>query len=487
MPPFTPLIINGQQVPSSTNATFDVRNSFSGKVVGQSASASSEDCKAAVEAAATAFKTWEHTTFEERRAIFLKAADIVSTSAFKDKVVQAVREETASTESWGVFNWAVAAGLLRTYADCVNQLVGQTLPSAVSGGKLETQRKAIGVVLAIAPWNAPFVLALRAVGIPLICGNTVVLKSSEYSPRTIALVVELLQEAGLPNGVLNFVSMSRETAPTLTAELIAHPLVRKINFTGSDRIGRIIAVEAAKHLKPCVLELGGKAPVIVLDDADIPQAAQAITWGSMLHSGQICMSTERVIVQKGVSAALISAVEDLCKTLKAGDGATGSTAKLSALFTEGSAENVLGLVREAVSSGAELLLGNLQREGAVVQPHLVKGVNPGMRLWHTETFGPVVVFAEVDTIDEAIDLANASDYDYSLTSSVWTSNIYSAQTVVARLRAGYININGATIHSEPLAGLRGIGGGSGYGNFDVENFTNLCVVVTHPLGREYRL
>jgi len=338
----------------------------------------------------------------------------------------------------------------------------------------------MGVIFGIAPWNAPFVLTIRAIAIPLICGNTVVLKSSEFSPRSQSLAIQLFHEAGLPNCVLNYVSMSRDSAPELTAQIIAHPLVRKINFTGSDRVGRIIATEAAKHLKPTVLELGGKAPAVVLNDASITDAANTIVFGAMLHSGQICMSTERVIVQSGAAEPLIAQMQSLCQSLTAGDP---KTSKIGPLFTQGSAENVVGMISEARKAGAEVLLGDVVRDGAVVRPHIVKGVKPGMRLWERESFGPVISVAVVDTPEEAVELANATSY--SLSASLWTNDMYLAQRIAPLIRAGYTNVNGPTFHSEPLVSVAGLGGSSGYGHFGIDDFTDKRVVTTWPLGREY--
>ncbi|KAG6915346.1 hypothetical protein DXG01_012020 [Tephrocybe rancida] len=473
----TPLFINGERKLSAV--PFDVINPASSLVVGQSANASSEDCQAAVNAAASAFKTWEHSTDSERRAIFLKAAELIATDKYKNMVNEAIQSETAAQESWCILNYTVAGHILRTCAGLVGQLKGEILPSVVPGAKLEVHRRAIGVMqvlcyffmllvlfcplsLSIAPWNAPLILSLRAVAIPLICGNTVVLKSSEYSPRSQAIVFELLHEAGLPPGVLNYISVSRKDAPARTAELIAHPAVRKVTFTGSDRVGRIIAVEAAKHLKPCIFELGGKAPVIVLNDADVSAAARAITTGAFTYSGQVCMSSERVIVQANIAPRLVAAVRDLAKDLEG---------KLGPLFNEGSAENVVSMVKESLNGGAELLLGDLTRQRGVVQPHLVKlaykgsDTGKGLRVWEQESFGPgnnisyhsekpqtlitlftVLVFVTVDTVDDAVELANASEY--SLTAAVWANDVYAAQGVAARVRAGFVNINGSTIHTE---------------------------------------
>ncbi|KAF8156920.1 Aldehyde/histidinol dehydrogenase [Crassisporium funariophilum] len=486
MPPLTQLYIDGQFVPSSNGATFEVRNPYSGQVVGHSSSASSSDCKAAIEAAAKAFKTWESTSMNQRRDIFLKAADLVKTEKYVTKIMASVQEETSAAEYWGTFTWIGTSNFLRTQAGMLDQLKGETFPSgSIPGAQVVAQRRAMGVIFGIAPWNAPFTLSIRAIAVPILCGNTAILKSSEVSPRSQSIVVELFEEAGLPPGVLNFISMSRDSAPTLTAEIIGHPLVRSINFTGSDRVGKIIAMEAAKNLKPCVLELGGKAPAIVLNDANVAEAAKAIAYGSMAHSGQICMSTERVIVQRGIADQLISKVKELVRPLKAGDLTNDPSASLGALFAGSSADNIVAMIRDAKAEGAEVLLGDITKQGPVIQPHLLKNVKPGMRIWDRETFGPVAVFAIVDSIDEAIEMANASEY--SLSASLWTSDLFEGQGIASQIRAGCTNINGPTVHSEPTDGLLGLGGASGYGRFHIENFTDKRVIVIHPLGRKYPL
>ncbi|KAJ7484216.1 Aldehyde/histidinol dehydrogenase [Mycena latifolia] len=448
MPPFTPLFIDGQQAPASDNATFAVYKTSAAAAVGTSASASSADCIAAVEAAGRAFKSWEKTTPYARRDIFLKAAALLGSEHWQELVPQTIMEETACTPVWAAVDYGSAAPMITTIASFANNLTGTTFMSAsVPGMQCVMEQRAMGVIFGIAPWNGPFTLAIRAVAMPIMCGNTVVLKSSEYSPRTQALVAQLFHEAGLPNGVLNLISISRENAPALTAEIIAHPLVRKINFTGSDRVGRIIAMEAAKHLKPTVLELGGKAPAVVLNDASIPDAANAIVFGGMIHSGQVCMSTERVIVQRGAAEALIAHIKSLAASLTV--GSDPHSTMLGPLFTEASAENVVSMITEAQSAGAEVVLGDLAREGAVVRPHLVMGVKPGMRLWERETFGPVIALAVVDTLEEAVELANASDF--TLSASLWTSDMYMAQRIAPLIRSGHTNRELAQKPHEPHA------------------------------------
>ncbi|KAI0642107.1 aldehyde dehydrogenase [Trametes meyenii] len=475
-PPFTPLYIDGEWRPSSTGATFDVRNPTSGNIVGTAAAATPEDCAAAVQAAARAFKTWEHSHLSVRRDILLKASDFLTAKG--DEIRAALREETAGTDDWLWVNYEWSVDQMRDIASVTMRLRGETAPSIIPGGQAITQRRAIGPILSIVPWNAPMILCLRAVAVPIVCGNTVVLKTSEMSPRMQAILVEAFAKAGLPAGVLNCLSTSKEDAAARTTELIANPAIRKVNFTGSDVTGRLIAIEAAKYLKPCVLELGGKAPVVVLDDADIPRAARAITSSALLHSGQICMSTERVIVQRAVADVLLRHLQGLFSRIKAGDPHADPSAHIGAVFNQGSAENAINMIKDAVKDGAKVLVGDLTRQGAILQPHLVVDAKPGMRIWDRETFAPVVILAVADTVDEVIDLANASDY--SLISAVWTKNVHKAFDVAARLRAGTSNINGPTVHVEPMRENGGLGGSTGYGLFMIDDWTQLRMIVLHP-------
>ncbi|KAJ7598561.1 aldehyde dehydrogenase domain-containing protein [Mycena floridula] len=479
-PPLTRLYINGKSTSEDQQSTFDVLNPYTKELVGTCVSASLEDCKAAASSASQAFPAWEAKSLDERRDILLKAADIIMSERYQSSVVKAIEEEVAMPRALNMVQVQGMGGYIRGVACMGNDLRGECFPSStIPGAQVKVERRAIGVILAIVPWNAPAALTLRGIMIPLLCGNTVVLRPSELSPRSISLIAEALQEGGLPPGVLNVVTMSAQDTPSRIAELIAHPAIRKINFTGSTRVGKIIAMEAAKHLKPCVLELGGKSPAIVLNDADVDQAAKAIVAGAMLFSGQICMSTERVIVQSGVEEAFIAKVKALGQSLKAGD----AKEPLGALFSEGSAKNILSMIEDAKSQGAEVIIGDLKRDKAVMQPHILKGVKPGMRLWEDESFGPVFALTVVDTVEEAVEMANLSDY--SLSGSLWTSSIDLANEVAPRIRTGFININGSTFHSERYLGLAGLTGSSGYGRFDVEEFTHKRLTITHPPGRKF--
>ncbi|KAL5498738.1 hypothetical protein ACEPAH_2093 [Sanghuangporus vaninii] len=473
------LWINGQRRLASDRSTFEVRNPLSKKVVAISASATSQDCKDAAEAAGKAFDAWERTPASQKRTIFIEASELILTDKYKQKFAKALWDETAASNEMLGLNILAGQALFLDAASQATQVKGMSFPSGASpGGHVIVQKRAHGAILSIVPWNAPVALLIRAIAIPLICGNTIVVKSSEFSPWSQEIVIELMHEAGIPPGVLNYVSVSRETSPVLTAELIGNPVIRHVNFTGSDRIGKIIAGEAAKYLKPCVLELGGKAPAVVLDDADVDLAARSITFGCLLGSGQVCMSTERVIVQRSVASTLIPALQKHFASIRAGNIHTDPSTKISPLINDGAAESVLTLLSDAQKEGAEVIVGDLKRDGAVLQPHVLSGIRPGMKAFDRESFGPVIGITTVDTVDEAVELANATDY--SLTASVWTRDINRALNVGARIRAGTVAVNGSTTHSEVEIGAAGLGGATGYGKFDIQHFTVERAIVVHP-------
>ncbi|KAI0070610.1 aldehyde dehydrogenase [Panus rudis PR-1116 ss-1] len=479
----TPLLIGGQFRPASNGATYEVRNPGTGNLVHTAAAATKDDCASAIESAGKAFETWKLTRPSERAAIFRKAAELISSDEYKDKVVQTVVAETATEPQWAYFsNIFFSPKFFDDAAEMPYELRGQILPADL-GDRSFVAKRPMGVIFIIAPWNAPVSLTVMTTMPALAAGNTIVLKTSEMSPASQLIVGEILQKAGLPDGVFNVIHTAKEDSGDRVSQIIAHPLVRKIGFTGSDRIGRIIATEAAKHLKPCVLELGGKAPSIVLNDAALDVAARGIIAGAFGHSGQTCVATERVIVQRQVSSQLIQNIVDIAKRLKSGDVfKPNPDAQLGPQFSEASAENIIGMVKEAVDGGAKLLVGDLKREGAFVQPHVVLDAKPGTRLWDRETFGPVLTITVVDTIDEAIELANASTY--TLTSSLWTSNMQTAFEISERVRVDKVIVNGMTMATEAKYSQAGLGGSSGYGKFRVDEFVNEQLIMFHDPAKQ---
>ena len=333
-------------------------------------------------------------------------------------------------------------------------------------------RQPAGVVLSMAPWNAPVILGVRSIAMPLACGNTVVMKSSELSPRTHALIVEAIQEAGFPKGVLNVLSNAPEDASQIVEALIAHSAVRRVNFTGSTRVGRIIAKLAAENLKPALLELGGKAPMIVLDDADLDAAVAAAAFGAYMNQGQICMSTERLVVHEAIADAFVEKLAAKVRSLTVGDPREGNTA-LGCVVDIGAVNRVMSLVRDAEEKGAKIVAGG-HAEGVLMEATLIDGVTPSMRIYTEESFGPTASVVRVSSIDEAVRVAN--DTEYGLSASIFGRDTVRAMNVAKRIESGICHINGPTVHDEaqmPFGGVKD----SGYGRFGgvaaIEEFTTL--------------
>ncbi len=311
-------------------------------------------------------------------------------------------------------------------------------------------------MLGLAPWNAPVILAVRAIAAPLACGNTVVLKGSEICPRTHRLIGEVFRAAGLGEGVVNVVSNAPADASRIVEALIAHPTVRRVNFTGSTRVGRQVAELAARHLKPALLELGGKAPLIVLDDADLDEAVAAAAFGAFMNQGQICMSTERLIVDEQIADEFAARLAAKAATLVAGDPRKAKT-PLGAIVSFEAAERIVGLVRDAVAKGARILAGG-GANGVLMDATVLDHVTPAMRIYGEESFGPVAAIIRVGGVEEAVRVAN--DSEYGLAAAVFGRDLTRAFAVARRIESGICHINGPTVQDEaqmPFGGVKASG------------------------------
>ncbi len=463
------LLINGADVKARNGATFDRKDPVTGEVVSTAAAASVDDVNAACDAAAAAFPAWSETGPNDRRKILLKAADMLEAKA--PDFIKLMIEETGATGPWSGFNVMFAAKLLREAACMTTMIHGEVIPSDKPGCFSMGYRQAVGVCVGMAPWNAPVILGMRAVAMPLACGNTVVMKASETCPATHMLIGKVLQEAGLPKGVINVITHSREDAPAVTEALIAHPAVRRVNFTGSSHVGRIIAMTAAKYLKPVLLELGGKAPLLVLDDANLDDAVDGAAFGAFMHQGQICMSTERIIVDNKIADAFVSKLAAKANGLSYGN--PRDKVVLGSLVSAQAADRMDDLMKDAVAKGAKLVAGG-KRTGTIWSATLLDHVNPQMKIYREESFGPVKSIIRVDGDDEAVSVAN--DTEYGLSSAVFSENIQRAMGVAKRIQAGICHINGPTVNDEPQMPFGGTKD-SGYGRFGgtaaIAEFTEL--------------
>jgi acyl-CoA reductase-like NAD-dependent aldehyde dehydrogenase len=452
------LLIGGKDVAASNGATFERRNPVTGEIASVAAAATPADARAAVDAAAAAFPKWSAMGPSARRAILMKAADLLE--ARTPEFIALVSGETGGSPGWGGFNCFLAAGMLREAAAITTQVTGQTIPTDKPGMLSLAVRSPAGVVLGIAPWNAPVILGVRSIAVPLAVGNTVVMKASEICPGVQVLIGRVLIEAGVPDGAVNVITHAPADAPQIVEALIAHPAVRRVNFTGSTRVGKIIGELSARHLKPAVLELGGKAPLLVLDDANLDDAVDGAAFGAFMHQGQICMSTERVVVDEAVADRFVAKFAAKASSLPAGDPRNGNVV-LGSMVSVEAAEKVERLIQDAVGKGAKLMAGG-KREGSIMEATVLDHVKPDMDIYYEESFGPVASVIRAKGDDALVAIAN--DTEYGLASAVFSQNINRAISVAQRIEAGICHINGATVADEPQIPFGGVKG-SGYGRF----------------------
>jgi acyl-CoA reductase-like NAD-dependent aldehyde dehydrogenase len=474
------LHIGGQDVAAKNGATFERRSPITGEVVARVAAASAEDARAACDAAASAFPAWSALGPTARRKLLMLAA--AKLRAHSGDFSRLGVEETGAIAGWGHFNTGFAATLLEEAAALTTQVSGETVPSDHAGTLALAGRQPAGVVVGMAPWNAPGILGTRAIAVPLAVGNTVVLKASELSPGTHRLIVDAFIEAGLPAGVVNFISHSAADAPAIVEALIAHPAVKRVNFTGSSRVGRIIGELSGKHLKPCLLELGGKAPFLVLEDADLDEAVAAAAFGAFMHQGQICMSTERIIVVDKIYDAFMQRFITKVKTLQVGDPTTGNF-PIGACVDARTVEHVKALIADATGKGAQVLSGGQGSGGAFFEPTVVGGVLKDMRIYGEESFGPIVGVLRARDTDHAVELAN--DSEYGLSAAVFSRDISTALTVAQRIDSGICHINSPTVQDEahmPFGGTKSSGLGRFGGRAGIAEFTDLrwISIATQP-------
>jgi acyl-CoA reductase-like NAD-dependent aldehyde dehydrogenase len=477
------LLIGGEARQASDARVFERCCPVTGEIVSRAASATPSDAADAVTAAAAAFYKWSRTGPSQRRDRLMQAASVLESRS--DELRHAMAMEIGATRAWADFNVHLSAMVLREAASLVTHITGSILPSDTPGMEAYAIRQPVGVVLGLAAWNAPLLMGVRAIAAPLACGNTVVLKASELCPATHRLIGEIMDQAGLGAGVVNVVTNAVPDAGAIVESLVGNPAVRRVNFTGSTRVGRTIAELAAKYLKPVLLELGGKAAMIVLDDADVDEAVRAAAFGAFMNQGQLCMSTERIVVDSSLADAFAEKLAAKAASLVAGESRKAGAA-LGPVISIEAAERITDLVRDAVMKGARILAGGGAR-GVCVDATVVDHVTPMMRLYYEESFGPVVAIIRVEGEEEAIRVAN--DSEYGLSSAVFGRNVRRAFAVAQRLETGMCHINGPTVHDEahmPFGGMKASGHGRFGGEAAIHEFTELRWITVSTKPRDYR-
>ncbi|TYL49347.1 aldehyde dehydrogenase family protein [Marinomonas sp. IMCC 4694] len=467
------LFIDGRSIPAIAGGYFDRLDPSTDLVASRAACGRLEDAEHMASIAAANFAKWSSTDVTERARILRHAKSLMP--KYRDRFAQLMLKEIGAIHEWVDFNIKVAAEAIEAAVE-----LALRYPSAQTENENSyTVRQPVGVCLAIAPWNAPIVLAMRAVVFPLAFGNCVILKASELSPATHSLIAELLHEAGVPNGVISVMTNAPEHSEEVIASLIANPSVRRVNFTGSTRIGKIIAGLAAQHLKRCLLELGGKSPLIVLKDADLQLAAREAVYGAFLNQGQICMATDRIIVEQVIADEFIGILKDMMADLIAGDPRRHGV-KLGPIASPSIASRLSALIEDALDKGATLLTGT-PRRGQFIDATLLDHITPMMRIYSEECFGPIAGIYRVDSAEEAITVAN--NCEYGLAASIFTKDLTLAKVMANRVESGMCHINSATVKDDPAMPFGGLKS-SGYGRFGgdacVDEFTEVRWITVAP-------
>ena len=483
MPRAYRMYIDGQWVDAAGGGTFEDYNPYTGEVFATVSAGKKEDAKKACDAAAAAFPGWSQIPPAERQIYFLKAADILERR--QQEILQIISEETGGTFGWGMFQTGFIPGLLREAAAQVHAITGEIIPADLPGAFFMAIRQPVGVVAGITPWNAPLILSLRAVALPMACGNTTVLKPSAEAPISGGLIFgEVFEEAGFPKGVFNVVTNGPGFSGEVGDIFIEHPAVRRLSFTGSTEVGRQIAEKAARHLKQVTLELGGSDPLIVLKDADIDYAVNAATFGRFNHQGQICMSSKRIIVEKPIAEEFTEKFLKKVQGLKVGSPAEPDTI-IGPLINQEQVDKISRQVEEAVKSGARLLTGG-KSEGRCYYPTILTDVTPDMNVVREETFGPVAPIIVVENAEEAVRVAN--DTRFGLSAGVITGDFQKGLDIAEKLESGMVHINDSSVHDEPqvpFGGMKDSGYGRHGGKAAIKEFTELRWISIQRTPRQY--
>ncbi len=452
------LWIGGEHVAPSSGKYFDDLNPLDDSLYSRAAEATAADMDKAIQVAHEAFLANKHLLARDREVWFMNAASLVERD-FKE-YVDILIDEVGSPLGKAEFEVAYCISALRAAAGVPRRLRGEVIPSDNPGVFSMAIREPVGVVAAISPFNVPLLKVTKQGAMPLACGNATVQLPSEFSPQISLRFARTLAEAGVPAGLFNVVTGN----PFAIGDVLTtHKLVKSISFCGSPRVGTHVAELAAKDLKPITLELGGKSPVIVLDDADLDEAVQAATMGAFFFQGQACMASSRIYLQRGIAEAFTKKLVAAAGQAGMGDLRNIETA-VGPIISERQRERVRRHITDAKNKGVEVLAGG-EWEGNRCQPTIFSGVTEEMEVCREETFGPVTSLYVFDTVDEALRLAN--DTVYGLSFSIFTRDIDTALYIAHRAESGAVHINRPTIQDEPCPPFGGQGL-SGFGREGTE-------------------
>jgi phenylacetaldehyde dehydrogenase len=471
------MLIDGEWGPAQAGEYFEVVDPGTEQIIAHVPRARGEDVDRAVSAARQAFDTdrWLRIPSSQRGEILWRIGDLIASRAEEIARLESLNNGMPLASALG--GVATVARVFRYYAGWADKVGGRTMELSSGGRQFHayTLKEPVGVVALIVPWNFPLLMAAWKVAPALAAGCTCILKPAEETPLTALLLGQICLDAGVPAGVVNVVSgYGHETGAALTA----HSGVDKVAFTGSTEVGREIVHAAAGNLKKVTLELGGKSPVVILDDADLELAIPGAAAAIFNNSGQVCTAGSRLFVHERHYDSVVDGVSEIAKNIRVGYS-TDDGVQMGPLISSKQRQRVLGYIESGVSEGAEVRMGGQTRDrGYFVDPTVLANAHPGMRVVQEEIFGPVVAAMPYDDLDELV--AQANDSVYGLAASVWTNDVRKAHRVARQLKAGRIGINvhGLSDVAMPTGGYKQSGWGRELGSEGLENFLETKSVFT---------
>jgi succinate-semialdehyde dehydrogenase / glutarate-semialdehyde dehydrogenase len=471
--------VDGSWASADSGATFPVIDPATGAVIAEVPRMGAVETRRAIEAAHRALPAWKHRTAKDRAQILRRLADLMLDRSDDLAALLVCEQGKPLFEARAEIGYA--ASFYEWFAEEAKRLDGSVVQSPLSDRRIVVLREAIGVTAGITPWNFPAAMPTRKSAPALAVGCTMVLKPAEQTPLTALAIAALAEEAGVPPGVFSVVTGDAEDAPAIGGEMTSNPLVRKLGFTGSTEVGKILMAQCAGQVKKVSLELGGNAPFIVFDDADLSDAVAGAILCKFRNSGQTCISANRFLVQDGIYDAFVAAFADAVDALKVADGFTEG-AQVGPLIDEPAVAKVERHVADALAQGAELLVGGGRTDGQFFQPSVLTGVTMNMAMSCEETFGPVAGINRFGTDAEAVALAN--DTPYGLSAYFYTQDLGRTWRVAEALEYGIVGINTGFISSEvaPFGGMKESGIGREGSRYGVDDWVELKYLAMGGIG-----
>lgn len=466
--------VGGEWTEASSGETLEVDNPANGEIIGKVPNFNGKDTALAIAKANEGFEVWRKKTANERSELLYRWYELMQDHAEDLATIMTLEQGKPLAESKGEVQYA--GSFFKWFAEEARRSYGETIPGAKPDQHIVVIRQPVGVSVAITPWNFPAAMITRKAGAALAAGCSMVVKPAEATPYTALALAHLSKEAGIPDGVFNVVTgKPKEIGEAFTSS----PVVRKLSFTGSTAVGRKLMAQCSEHVQKVSLELGGNAPFIVFDDADLDRAVEGLMASKFRNTGQTCVCANRVLVQDSVHDEFLKKLDEAMQKLKLGDGFEEGVNQ-SALINKAAVEKVVNHYQDALSKGAQRYCGPAPegKNGNYVEPVMLTGITPNMQMCHEETFGPLVGIMRFSSEEEAIKIAN--DTPYGLASYFYSRDVHRVWRVSDALESGIVGVNEGAI-SNPMAPFGGVKAsglgreGSRHGMEEYQEIKYLCM------------